>query len=415
MAVAQTCSSLLGPAVRQLWSNSTVPIQYLLGLLPGAELSERGCFLQLKSPKEHSDVEDSGSDSFNRLDIYAPYIRHLISDTTDVDIIICEEDWDNLLWIVKKKVLLPRLISLTVCDDGILRDLLEILVRPSIKEVHMLGCEFFLLEAISTCSSLESLSLVSASEGSEGVIPEQDLPLSLERLKIPVNGLHEDLLTRLAGMQNLQELELVGVCDYFPELDSYPPGAFAALKSFVIHFSLDLEPEYMWATPIFTNRTYLKLTRKFGDPIESDITYFNIIASACPNITSLNLVHWSDDGEPDEMSDIAIFQLQPLKLDSLELRNVEVVPYLDMIPNTWPLMVTLDLHDHMATLNNLLEIADQMSRLRRLTVQLDPLFYHDQGVVPKPSSLYGISPALQFCCLVYYVQERPVEDQNFLA
>ncbi|KAG8735848.1 hypothetical protein FRC12_017880 [Ceratobasidium sp. 428] len=369
MAVAQTCSSLLRPAVRQLWSSSTVPIQYLLGLLPGTEISERGCFLQLKSPKKHSDMEDPDSDSFNRLNIYAPHIRHLISDTIDVDIIICEEDWHDLLWIVRNEVLLPRLISLTICGDSVLRDLLEILVRPSIKEVHMLSCEFFLLEAVSACSSLESLSLVSASYGSEPVILEQDLPLSLERLTIPAHELHTGLLARLAGMQNLQELDLVGVCDYIflTDADSYPPGAFTALKSLVVHQSLDLEAEYMWTTPIVTNLTRLELTREFGDPTESDIAYFDIVAGACPNISSLNLAHWSDDGEPDEVSAVAILQLQSLKLNSLELRNLQVVPHLNIIPYTWPLMVTLDLHNHMTPLNNLLEIACQMSRLRRLT------------------------------------------------
>ena len=233
------------------------------------------------------------------------------------------------------------------------------------------------------------------------------------------------VLSWIAGMPRLKSLLIQPhwTClEWEPKLLSFPPHSFAALRSLTVIFQRMENVKTLWSMPLVSNLACARVV--FNHWIRYDSLevsqFFDILVKSSPNLTTFSMAakyeaHFFPTKLPIEIASI----LSSLSLGSLQLGGIQLVSsagdVFGRIAQWWPLLRALDfdLHDHVATFDDLAIILRSFLWLDYLHLQLKPALPPGKNVA-LPSVQY-FSPHLAFQSHLRHLYSLSQAEKNDFA
>ncbi|KAB5588893.1 hypothetical protein CTheo_7669 [Ceratobasidium theobromae] len=414
--LARTCSFFFNPAIRQLWSSGPVEDKNILNLLPNSLVFHYG-EKENETKFEVNIPTNVPSDYFDRLNIYAPYVRHM-----NVSLAWSHDEeyyhhrhlpgWRTVACHARKHVLLPNLRRVelmerysTTTSSRPCSDWLSILIPPSLRDLDLFrnfvddspGCIERYLDLMDSvfnrCSNhLERLRIYTI-EPSISQLTAQSPNDPASRTLVP-GALVSRALKHVVRMPQLRELQMPELSPHL-EIPDLPKTSTCRLNSLRMSCG-SIEPLFrLWQTPIPAHLTQLTLSTIWPSnttAVTEMHELASLIAAQSPDITKL---HFYFDEIPDtqHLMDV-LYPLHKLHLTELIVNGIQLTQppqriSLRKVAEYWPLLEVLEIKHAGTTFNELITVSSYLPRLNCLLLQLESVIPSEiisGDAIPQPDT-----------------------------
>ncbi|KAG8689834.1 hypothetical protein FRC11_000315 [Ceratobasidium sp. 423] len=383
-------------AARELWSSGPVEDKDILNLLPDS--------LVIKPDEKITRFEVHipavlPPNYFERLNIYAPFIKHMVVSLAwgHGEEYIQQQHlpgWPMVACYAQNHVLLPNLRKvelaeryLTTTSSRACSDWLRVLVPPSLSNLDLFrnfvddspGCIERYLDLIDdilskTSDHLQRLKIytVEPSVGQLSAASPND-PASQPLLP---GALVSRALKHIVRMPRLRKLEIPEL-SMTVEVPDLPTSSTCRLESLQIACGA-VEPLFhIWRTPVPAHLTHLCLSTNWPGTTSAvselhELT--SLIAAVSPHITKLSF-YFADIPDTEYLLDI-LYPLHTLQLTELIFNGVPLTQpvqqiSLRTIAEYWPLLEVLEIRHVGTSFNELVTVSSYLPRLTCLLLQLE--------------------------------------------